>query len=297
LVLIVPASKAIADDEVTRCFLQYLPVTIDNETVQIEVRIHKPAEEGKLPTLVLNHGSTGSGMDPARFKQPVDMPAIASFFVRRGWVVFIPARRGRAGSEGKYDEGFSVIRALGYTCIASRSLAGADRALDDIEAVMKPIRKMPFVDPSRIAMGGVSRGGALSIAYAGMHPVQVKAVINFVGGWLGWPCPTMSSVNQALLSRGAAFPGETLWLYAKNDSYYSLSHSRKNFAAFTAAGGKGFFHEYAVPAKNGHLLPAFPEFWGKDIESYLDRIGLPRLEHWANHANAADETSRADLCF
>ena len=126
-----------------------------------------------------------------------------------------------------------------------------------------------------------------------MHPNQVKAVINFVGGWLGWPCPTMSSVNQSLLNRGAAYPGESIWLYADNDSYYSLSHSRKNYAAFVSAGGKALFHEYVVPAKNGHWLPLFPELWAKDLDSYLEHMGLPSLEQRANHANAADVKIRA----
>lgn len=267
-----------ADYEESFSYLQRVPVTIDGQQIYLQIRIYRPAISGEHPTLVLNHGSTGTGMVSNRFKRPVDIPDVASFFVQRGWVVVIPARRGRAGSDGIYDEGFSIIRALGYSCVHSRAMAGADRALSDIEAAMTTILHMPFVDQSRVAIGGVSRGGALSIAYAGTHPTQVKAVINFVGGWLGWTCPTMSSVNQSLLNRGAAFPGESIWLYAENDSYYSLSHSRKNFAAFTSAGGKGCFYEYAVPAENGHRLPAHPDLWGKDMESYLAHLGLPSLE-------------------
>jgi len=268
-------ASARADNEVPLSYLKRVPVTISGESIYLQMPIYKPAKAGKLPTLVLNHGSTGTGMDSDCFKRPVDMPKVACFFVQRGWAVVIPARRGRAGSDGKYDEGFSIIRTLGYSCFPSRSIAGAERALRDIEAAMAVILDMPFVDRARVAMGGVSRGGALSIAYAGTHPTQVKAIINFVGGWLGWPCPTMSSVNQSLLNRGAAFPGDSIWLYADNDSYYSLSHSRKNFAAFISAGGKGFFHEYAVPAKDGHWLPAFLDLWAKDLESYLKHMGLP----------------------
>ena len=213
------------------------------------MRIYKPSGDGRFPTLVFNHGSTGHGMNAHRFKTPVDAPAVAAFFVQRGWAVIMPARRGRAGSEGRYDEGFSFIRALGYSCIPSLSLAGADRALRDVEAAMTAILRMPFVDPAHIAIGGVSRGGALSVAYAGIHPEQVKGVINFVGGWLGKPCPTMRFVNRSLFNRGAAYPRQSIWLYAENDPYYALPHSRENFTAFKAAGGKGVFHELVVPAK------------------------------------------------
>ncbi len=276
---------ALADHNAPTVFLERVPVAIDGNSIHLQMRIYKPAKDGKLPTLVLNHGSTGSGMISARFKKPVDMPAVAFFFVQRGWAVVIPARRGRGDSDGKYDEGFSIIRAIGYSCIPSRSIAGADRALRDIEAAMTAILKMSFVDKERVAMGGVSRGGILSVAYAGTHPTQVKAVINLVGGWLGRPCPTMSSVNQSLFNRGAAYPWESIWLYADNDSYYSLSHSRKNYDAFTAAGGKGIFYVYDVPAKNGHWLPSFPALWEKDLEAYIKQMGLPSCSQGANQAN------------
>jgi hypothetical protein len=101
----------------------------------------------------------------------------------------------------------------------------------------------------------------------------------------------MSSVNRSLFNRGAAYPGESIWLYADNDSYYSLAHSRENFAAFTAAGGRGIFYAYVVPASNGHRLPAFPALWGKDLEAYLEHIGLPGHEQKANNANTATAKS------
>lgn len=262
--------------------VEQVPVTVDGESVRLQMRIYKPAAQGRFPTLVFNHGSTGYGTDSTRFKEPVDAPAVAAFFVQRGWAVVMPVRRGRGGSEGQYDEGFSTIRALGYSCISSLSLAGADRALRDVEAAMTAILEMPFVDVQRVAIGGLSRGGALSVAYAGMHPTQVVGVINFVGGWLGWPCPNMGSVNQALFNRGAPYPFESLWLYAENDSNYSLAHSHENFAAFTAAGGKGQFLELKVPAENGHWLPAFPTVWAPSVEAYLEQIGLPSQRHGAH---------------
>ena len=232
LVLLLHTAVGRAHGKAPPSYVRRVPVAIDGQRFHLQMRIYRPAMDGRLPTLVMNHGSTGSGMVSARFKRPVDMPTVAEFFLKRGWAVVIPARRGRAGSDGIYDEGFSRIRSLGYSCIPSRSLAGADRALRDIEAALAAIVDMPFVDPARMAMGGVSRGGALSIAYAGMHPTQVRAVINFVGGWLGRPCPTMASVNRSLFNRGAVYPGASIWLYADNDPYYPLSHSRENFSAF-----------------------------------------------------------------
>ena len=158
-----------------------VPVSIDGEAVRLAMRVYQPHGAGPFPTLVFNHGSTGSGRDPARFARPIDFPELAQFFVNRGWAVVLPARRGRGGSEGEYDEGFEFNRAQGYACDASRAIPGADRALRDIHAAMGTIRDMPFVDGERLAIGGQSRGGILSVAYAGEHPAGLKAVINFVG--------------------------------------------------------------------------------------------------------------------
>jgi len=255
-----------------------VPVIVDGQTVRLEMRIYKPTSAGPVPTLVFNHGSTGRGRDPSLFTRPIDFPALAQFFVQRGWAVVMPARRGRAGSEGVYDEGFAMDRALGYTCDPARSLPGADRALRDIEAAMDAILAMPFVDRDRVIIGGQSRGGILSVAYAGQRPEQLKGVINFVGGWLGIGCPTASTINQALFQRGARYLGDTIWLYGDGDPFYPLSHSQENFAAFQAAGGKGAFHAFPPPASNGHRLVAYPDVWASLLEGYLKRQGLPTGE-------------------
>ena len=75
---------------------------------------------------------------------------------------------------------------------------------------------------------------------------------------------------------GAAFGQPTIWLYGESDPFYPLSHSRSNFAAFQAAGGKGTFHEYTPPAGvNGHGISAVPALWSSTLEAYLEERGLP----------------------
>jgi dienelactone hydrolase len=140
---------------------------------------------------------------------------------------------------------------------------------------MRAILSMPFVDAEHVVIGGQSRGGILSVAYAGLHPEQVKGVINFVGGWSGGSCRT--TVNESLFIRGARYPGEILWLYADGDPFYSLSHSQANFAAFRAAGGRGTFAELEAPPNpfGGHGLFAYPDVWAAPVNAYLKRRGLP----------------------
>jgi dienelactone hydrolase len=176
LAFLVLASPALAQD------VSMVPVRVDGESVRLAMRIYKPAGAGPAPTLVFNHGSTGRGNDPSIMVRPIDFPPLAQFFVERGWAVVMPARRGRGGSEGLYDEGFATDRSAGYSCDPAFSIPGADRGLQDINAAMTAILAMPFVDRDRVVIGGQSRGGILSVAYAGQHPTQIKGVINFVGG-------------------------------------------------------------------------------------------------------------------
>jgi dienelactone hydrolase len=163
-----------------------------------------------------------------------------------------------------------------YACDPKLALRGADPALTDIEAAVEMLRQRPEVTKQPIVMVGVSRGGILSIAYAGMHPQEVAGVINFVGGWSGERC--QSPNNDTLFKRGAKFSRETLWLYGDNDPFYSLAYTRARFAEFKAAGGKGAFFEFDVPSGNGHMVMSFPQLWRTDVDHYLERIGASTSE-------------------
>lgn len=257
---------------------EFLDTTLQEggKPIRLEVVIEKPSGSGPFPLLVFNHGSTGRGTDANLFKATYASPEIADLFVEKGWIVAFPQRRGKGKSDGLYDEGFALDRAQGYSCDPGRSLPGADRALDDIEAAVDALRRRADVAAGPILIGGVSRGGVLSIAYAGMHPEQVLGVLNFVGGWLGEGCSTAREVNGALFERGGKFDRPTLWLYGQHDSFYSIKHSRSNFNDFKKAGGNGEFFEYAVPGGVGHALVAYPNLWSGDVEKYLTAIGALR---------------------
>ena len=254
-----------------------IPVVIDGQSYEIATITYKPVGDGPFPVLIVHHGSTGTGTNPSLFARPFDPVALAYWFVARGWVVILPSRRGRGGSQGLYDEGFGFDRTFGYTCNTSETLRGAEHALRDIDAITPSLLARPYVDAHRFVVSGISRGGILAIAWAGRHPQQPRGVINFVGGWLGTRCPTASDVNQRLFSEGATFPRPTLWLYGDNDPFYSLDHSRANFTAFREAGGKGSFDEVPVGSNisNGHLIFRLDGAWSAAVEGYLRDLGLP----------------------
>ncbi|MGX7707057.1 alpha/beta hydrolase family protein [Methylobacterium sp. Gmos1] len=242
-------------------------------TTRLEVALFRPSGPGPFPLLVFNHGSTGLGRDPAAFTRTYWSFPVADELVRRGWMVAFPQRRGRGRSDGLYDEGFDPDRSRGYTCDAPVALAGAERALDDVEAAVAALRRRDDVAAGPIVVAGQSRGGVLSVAFAGRHPNLVRGVVNFVGGWLGEGCGSAAEVNASLFRRGGAFPGSTLWLYGHHDPYYSVAHSRRNFEAFRAAGGTGEFLAFDVPNRVGHAVNWYWELWREPVGRYLDRVG------------------------
>ncbi|MDH4005549.1 MAG: prolyl oligopeptidase family serine peptidase, partial [Gammaproteobacteria bacterium] len=248
------------------------PFTEDGEPVELEVVIFKPLEGERFPLLVVNHGSTGSGSDPSLFDDTFTHKPTALHFVERGWMVAFPQRRGRGQSDGLYDEGFTSNRS-GYSCDATIALAGADRALDDLDAVTDWLRMRSDVDTTRTLVSGSSRGGILSIAYLARRPDVYLGAINFVGGWLGEGCGDFAAVNRTLFVDGAAFPGRSLWIYGENDSFYSLGHSQANFDAFTQAGGVGDFEVLQRdPGLNGHFIINDADRWANIVDGYIDEL-------------------------
>jgi len=241
----------------------------NGKPIDLEVVIFRPDGTGPFPLAVFNHGSTGSGRNPALFTESFFDVGLADFLNARSWLVAFPQRRGRGRSDGLYDEGLSADRADGYTCDFDRSIAGAERALADIEASVTALRQRPEIAPSRVLIGGQSRGGILSVAYAGTHPDQIAGVINFVGGWLGAGCPTAERLNSTLFERGARFDRPTLWLYGRHDRFYDIDHSQKNFSAFRGAGGQGSFLAFDVPGGYGHFVLSVPDLWKLPMDEFL----------------------------
>ncbi|WP_233250628.1 S9 family peptidase, partial [Acidovorax sp. HMWF018] len=235
----------------------------DGRAQTLEAVVYRPINaSGPLPTVVFNHGSTGRGDRPEWFRLTWTSPEVAQYFTAKGWQVVFPQRRGRGKSDGVYDEGFGVNRSMGYSCQSEYSLPGFDRALADLDAFMAHLQQRPDVDKARLLIGGVSRGGILSVAYAGSRPSMFLGVVNFVGGWLGDGCKESAAVNRAGFIRGAAMPRPTLWLYGERDSYYTLENSRASFEAFRGAGGQGRMVGYALPpGRDGHEIYKSPSLW------------------------------------
>ncbi|WP_420408608.1 dienelactone hydrolase family protein [Hoeflea sp.] len=248
-------------------------LTEDNEPVELETVLYKPAGPGPHPLAIVNHGSTGLGNDPELFGQTWSHDWLADVLNERGYLVAFPQRRGRGRSGGLYAEGLEADRTKGYSCDPERALAGADRAIEDLDAAIAALRRRDDITAGPVLMAGVSRGGMLAAVHAGHHPAEVSGVINFVGGWIGELCETSETINQNLVRRASAFQRPMLWLYGEDDPYYSIDHTRAMHAEFTEAGGSADYHAIEVRGSgNGHWVAAIPPLWMDLVEAYLDSL-------------------------
>lgn len=234
---------------------------------RLEVVAGKPTGSGPFPTIVFNHGSTGRGQNTSLYSRTVAPAIVANYFVERGWLALFPQRRGRGKSGGVYGEGLA-LDGSGYSCEVEIAIAGFERAVEDVDAVVNLLCDRADVNQEKLVIGGVSRGGILAIAYSGMRPKTLNGSINFSGGWLGRGYPAHECVNLLLFERGASAKAPTLWLHGKSDQYYSIAHCRENFDRFLSAGGQGKF----VAAPMGHALMFKPALWTNHVDQYLQDV-------------------------
>lgn len=261
-----PASTAAKtlNEETLRIPVKYRGVFGGSKELQLEATLYRPNQTGRFPVVVFNHGSTGPGQIPV--DQTQKYPTVASYFVEKGFAFLVPMRRGRGKSEGPYQEGGE-----GYRC--GNEASGINSAVEDLDGMFIFLREQPWADASKVLIGGESRGGILSVVYAGRRPDMVKGVINFVGGWMYDRCfPDSNGRFFAEAAQKAAVP--MIWLYAENDSYYSPTAIKSYRADFEKAGGKGPFHLYKDIGGNGHNLSSKPLFWRPAMDQYLNQLGL-----------------------
>ena len=143
--------------------------------LHLEGFLYRLPAPGRVPVLVFNHGSTGAGRVSPSSTAQYRYPEVARFFVERGWAVLIPMRRGRGASGGEYLERYDCDRAI--------LAAGVERAIEDLDAALAFVSAQPWADPTRLLLGGMSRGGLLAVVYPSRRAVAARGVVTFAGGW------------------------------------------------------------------------------------------------------------------
>ena len=179
-----------------------------------------------------------------------------------GYIEVVPMRKGRGASEGpNMEESFWA-----------GSGTGVDSAVEDLHAVMEYVDTMPDADTNRILLTEISRGGFLSVIYAGRYPSNIRGVLNFSGGWWGETMWQADFNFQQFRAAGKTAKVPQLWLYGDHDSYYSLGFDEKEFAEFKAAGGTGEMVEVKDLPGDGHMLMFWRDRWETAVTNYLAKV-------------------------
>jgi len=277
LLIIVPAVIQAADEEMIADLHEQVvqvPVQVQGlfglQEVQLTATIYRPGGKGPFPLVVLNHGSRTDAMERAKIGRFRRIPQIREF-IKRGFAVIVPIRRGHGVTKGDYVEDFGKCSTPDYYQPARESAR-------DVLAARDFGANMSFVNPDCILLVGQSAGGLACLAAASFNPPGVIGVVNFSGGsggnpdtHPGEPCsPHSMAVVISKFAKSIKVP--VLWHYAENDKFFSPKYVRQWFSAFEESGGKGRLVIQPPFGEDGHTLFLSREgipIWTRALDSFL----------------------------
>jgi dienelactone hydrolase len=259
-----PAGAQSLDASVNEQVLM-LPVTENGKTLQFETTIYKPPGEGPFPLLVMNHGKERG--KPSAQKRDRFL-AMGREFVRRGYAVAVPMRKGFSKSGGIYSD---------FGCnMHDNGMVQAD----DIEAALRALIKMPWIDHDRVLVAGQSYGGLATLAFGTRPFPGVRGLLNFAGGLRidGDFCDWKSALVSAFTSYGSRTSLPSLWFYGANDSYFDPALAQRLQNAYQSAGGSSQLIAFGRFKSDAHGLISSRDgvpVWWPETERFLQRLGLP----------------------
>jgi dienelactone hydrolase len=256
-------------------------IDVPDTGASIVVTSFRPSGAGPFPWIVLSHG-TAVTLEDNRAIGRSRNTWLAAQWVRRGYAVLVPVRRGYGASGGSENLGDSY----GSCAQPDFPRAGEGAALD-LLATVQWAKGHGDLDRRRFMLVGQSAGGFASIYTASKRPEGLLAVLAFAPGrggrpdtHPGQPCmPERMAELFASIAPRIAVP--VLWFYAVNDEFVGPAAQRLWFESFRAAGGRG---ELVVippfPERRGHGVftsPAGEPLWTAAVAGFFrsQRIGLP----------------------
>jgi carboxymethylenebutenolidase len=263
---IVPAPPASPGTNTTPPAANYTIRLVTYSTSPYELRgfLYVPSGDGPFPAIIYNHGS-----EP----EPGTKKSIASFFAEKGYVVFVPHRRGQGMSSGpSIQEATAGIPPSG---IESAFVEGMVNETDDVAAAVSYVQSLSYVDDSRLSMLGCSYGGIETVLSA-ERPLGLKAAVDFAGASESWEGHAILQERLKQAVDDSLVP--IFFLQAEND--YNTQPTKELSAEMTAnnvnhqAVQSNIYPPYGSTPQEGHGgFCGDPKVWGSDVLSFLEAHG------------------------
>jgi len=221
--------------------------------------IWRPPGTGPFPAILWNHGSE---------KRPGAVDSVATFFVTRGYVFFVPHRRGQGRSPGPYI--MNQLRTARSAADRNLMLVSLHEAqLGDQLAALTYLKDLRFVDPRRLTVMGFSFGGIQTMLAVERGP-GYRVAVNCSGAAQTWSSSPDLQRRLIAAARRAAMP--VFFLQAQND--YDLTPNRVLSEQVKASGKRAesrVYPAHGVSAQDGHgFCVRGVNVWGPDVVSFIE---------------------------
>jgi len=237
-------------------------VSVPAANAKIVVTTYRPRAWGPFPWIVMSHGTATTAEANRTIGRHRSLNPIREW-VKRGYAVVVPVRRGYGASGGNtFGDSYG-------SCTRPDFRRAGEGAALDLLATIEWAKTQSDLDPKRWLLVGQSSGGFASIYTASKRPEGLVAVLAFAPGrggrpdtHPGLPCaPDPVARLFASIAPDIAVP--VLWFYAENDAFIGPAAAKLWFESFHTAGGRGDFV----------MLPPFPENRGHGV--YPSAAGIP----------------------
>ena len=230
---------------------------------------------GPYPVMVWNHGDIEVDATPMRYKSRVREILVAREFLQMGVAVLTPARRGVGLSEGVYPK-FSTVQ-------DSDATYKARVHAQDIMPALAWLKTRAELDTTRIVISGQSAGGYSAMYIASQNVAGIVGAVDFSGGRTDKAgTGTAGFLNPMMVNGFAEFGATTriptLWVFAENDSRYTVNTILACHEAFQKAGGKARLLLTPPIEGDGHHVYHKPDLWRAALFEYLTEIGVVRAQ-------------------